>query len=54
MKILPTAFQVLIDLAHAAVEVVVVEGVVVDVAVVVDEVVVVEFVSGVVVQQREV
>ena len=51
MKILPTAFQVLIDLAHAAVEVVVV---VVDVAVVVDEVVVVEFVSGVVVQQREV
>ena len=49
MKILPTAFQVLIDLAHAAVEVVVV-----DVAVVVDEVVVVEFVSGVVVQQREV
>ena len=53
---MPTAFQVLIDLAHAAVEVVVVvvEGVVVDVAVVVDEVVVVEFVSGVVVQQREV
>ena len=47
MKILPTAFQVLIDLAHAAVEVVVVD-------VAVDEVVVVEFVSGVVVQQREV
>ena len=44
---MPTAFQVLIDLAHAAVEVVVVD-------VAVDEVVVVEFVSGVVVQQREV